>query len=332
MIWKTSAPSGKKRTLMYNQITSEERYTLGALHAQGFSQARIARALGRHPSTVSRELKRNSARFDGAYRPSKADERTSGRRSRSRRNSRFTREDLEVVELLLREKFSPEQISGYLKALGLLRISHETIYKHVWRDWKNQGQLWTHLRCSPKKRRKRYGKYDSRGRLAGKKMISERPAEVETREEPGHWEMDTVMGRHASNHCLLSLVERRTGYVIIGKLENRQKEVVTARAIELIRKHRGWFKTITADNGTEFHDYKKIEAATGVPIYFAHPYHSWERGSNENANGLIRQYLPKRMNMSGVTQHRCNAVALALNIRPRKRHGFKSPAEVLYAA
>jgi IS30 family transposase len=317
---------------MYFQITSEERYTLGALRAQGFSQARIARALGRHPSTVSRELRRNSARFDGAYRPSKADERTSGRRSRSRRNSRFTREDLEVVELLLREKFSPEQVSGYLRALGLLRISHETIYKHVWRDQENTGQLWTHLRCSPKKRRKRYGRYDSRGRLAGKKMITERPPEVETREEPGHWEMDTVMGKHASNHCLLSLVERKTGYVIIGKLENRQKEVVTARAVELIRKHAGWFKTITADNGTEFHDYKKIEAATGVPIYFAHPYHSWERGSNENANGLIRQYLPKRMNMSGVTQHRCNAVALALNIRPRKRHGFKSPAEVIYAA
>jgi IS30 family transposase len=317
---------------MYNQITSEERYTLGALHAQGFSQAKIARALGRHPSTVSRELRRNSARFDGAYRPSKADERTSGRRSRSRRNRRFTREDLELVELLLRENLSPEQISGYLKALGLLRISHETIYKHVWRDWKHEGQLWTHLRCSPKKRRKRYGKYDSRGRLAGKKMISERPPEVETREEPGHWEMDTVMGKHASNHCLLSLVERKTGYVIIGKLENRQKEVVTARAVELIRKHTGWFKTITADNGTEFHDFKKIEEATGVPIYFAHPYHSWERGSNENANGLIRQYLPKRMNMSGVTQHRCNAVALALNIRPRKRHGFKSPAEVIYAA
>jgi IS30 family transposase len=317
---------------MYFQITSEERYTLGALHAQGLKPAEIARELGRHPSTIGRELKRNSARFDGAYRPSKADERTSGRRSRSRRNSRYTRQDLELVELLLKEKFSPEQVSGYLKALGLLQISHETIYKHVWRDKEDGGALWTHMRCASKKRRKRYGKYDSRGRLAGKKMISERPPEVETREEFGHWEMDTVMGRHASNHCLLSLVERKAGYVIIGKLRNRQKEVVTKRAIALIRKHRGWFKSITADNGTEFHDYKKIEKATGVPVYFANPYHSWERGSNENANGLIRQYLPKRMNMSGVTQHRCNAVALALNIRPRKRHGFKSPAEVVYVA
>lgn len=318
--------------MRYRQITSGERYTLGALHAQGFSQAAIARALGRHPSTVSRELGRNRTRYDGMYRHSRAQEYTNGRRSRSRRNRRFTREELELVELLLKEKFSPEQISGYLKKLGLLRISHETIYGHVWRDQKKGGTLWTHLRCSPKKRRKRYGRYDSRGRLAGKKMIDERPPEVESREEPGHWEMDTVMGKHASEHCIVSLVERKTGYVLIGKLADRTKEVVTARVIELIRQHRSWFKTITADNGTEFHDYKRIEEATGVPIYFAHAYHSWERGTNENTNGLIRQYLPKRQSMRGVTQHRCNAIALTLNIRPRKRHGYQSPAEVLHAA
>jgi IS30 family transposase len=332
-IWKTSDPSGKKRTLMYNQITSEERYTLGALHAQGFSQAAIARHLGRHRSSVSRELKRNRTRYDGDYRPLRASQYTNGRRSRSRRNRHFTAVDLELVEILLKEKFSPEQVSGYLKAFGLLRISHETIYGHVWRDLENGGELWTHLRCSPKKRRKRYGRYDSRGRLAGKKMIDERPVEVEAREEPGHWEMDTVMGKHASEHCIVTLVERQSGYVIIGKLRDRTKDVVTARVIRLIRQHRALFKTITADNGTEFHDYKKIEKATGVPIYFAHPYHSWERGTNENTNGLIRQYLPKRTSMKGVTQHRCNAISLQLNIRPRKRHGYKSPAEkLLYAA
>jgi transposase, IS30 family len=317
----------------YIQITSGERYTLAALHVQGFSQAAIARHLGRHPSSVSRELRRNSTRYDGAYRPLKAQERTGGRRSRSRRNRHFGPEELQLVEELLREKFSPEQVAGYLSMLGLLRISHETIYQHVWRDRESGGALWQHLRCSPKRRRKRYGKYDSRGRLAGKKMISERPPEVEARQELGHWEMDTVMGNHASHHCIVSLVERVSGYVLIGKLEDRGKEAVTARVIELIRQHRGWFKTITADNGTEFHDYKKIEKVTGVPIYFAHPYHSWERGTNENTNGLIRQYLPKRMSMKGVTQHRCNAIALQLNIRPRKRHGFKSPAEKLpYAA
>lgn len=316
---------------MYRQITAEERYTLAALRAQGLSQAAIARQLGRHRCTICRELRRNRARFDGAYRPSKAIERTSGRRSRSRRNGRFTAKQLLLVEILLREKLSPEQISGYLKALGALRISHETIYKHVWRDKQNSGQLWTHLRCSPKKRRKRYGTYEHRGRLAGKKMITDRPATVDDRSEFGHWEMDTVMGNHASKHCIISLVERKSGYTIIGKLADRTKEVVTARATRLILAHRRWFKTITADNGTEFYDYAKIEQATGVPVYFAHAYHSWERGTNENTNGLIRQYLPKRQSMAYVTQQRCNAIALALNIRPRKRLSFSSPAEVAHA-
>ena len=318
--------------MKYCQITSGERYTLGALHKQGLSQADISRQLGKHPSSVSRELKRNRCRLDGAYRPEKASERTNGRRSRARRNSRFTAADFELVEILIREKFSPEQASAYLRQQGLLRISHETIYLYLWRDLEAGGELWKELRGSLKKRRKRYGAYDSRGRLAGKKMISDRPAVVETREEPGHWEMDTVMGNHASHHCILSLVERQSGYVIIGKLRDRTKETLTARVIQLIRRHRRLFKTITADNGTEFHDYEKIERATGVPIYFANPYHSWERGTNENTNGLIRQYLPKRVSMKGVTQHRCKAIALQLNIRPRKRHGFKSPAEVLYAA
>jgi IS30 family transposase len=318
---------------MYRQITSGERYTLAALHTQGFSQAAIARELGKHPSSISRELKRNSARFDGCYRPGIAGERTRGRRSRSRRNSRFTQADLELVRILLKEKFSPEQASAYLRQHGLLRISHETIYMYLWRDLKAGGELWKDLRGSVKKRRKRYGANDSRGRLAGKKMIGDRPPEVETREELGHWEMDTVMGNHASHHCIVSLVERVSGYVIIGKLRDRTKETLTVRAIQLIRQHRRLFKTITADNGTEFHDYEKIERATGVPVYFANPYHSWERGTNENTNGLIRQYLPKRVSMKGVTQHRCKAIALQLNIRPRKRHGFKSPAEkLLYAA
>lgn len=317
---------------MYRQITSGERYTLGALHTQGVSQAAIARHMGRHPSTISRELKRNRTRYDGAYRPLKANERTHGRRSRSRRNRHFGPDDFQLVEELIREDFSPEQVAGFLKESGLLRISHETIYLHIWRDKASGGVLWKRLRCSPKIKRKRYGNYDSRGRLAGKKHLSERPAAADARQELGHWEMDTVMGDHASQHCILSLVERVSGYTIIGKLRDRTKQVVTRRAIHLIRSHGYLFKTITADNGTEFHDYKKIEKATGVPIYFATPYHSWERGTNENTNGLIRQYLPKRMSMSGVTQHRCNAIALKLNIRPRKRHGFKSPAERLCAA
>ena len=315
--------------MKYSQITSGERYTLSALHKQGISQAQIARQMGRHPSTISRELRRNRSAFDGAYRPDKAVEKTNGRRSRSRRNGQFAASDYQLIEQLIREDYSPEQAAGHLRKHGLLQISHETIYVHLLRDKKNGGALWKHLRCAKKRKRKRYGAYDSRGRLAGKKHISERPAAVEARKEFGHWEMDTIMGNHASQHCALSLVERVSGYTLLGKLADRRAETATARAIALIRDSGLPFKTITADNGTEFHDYKSIERATGVPIFFATPYHSWERGTNENTNGLIRQYLPKGKSMSDVSQHHCNAISIKLNHRPRKRHAYRSPAQTL---
>ena len=273
--------------MTYCQLTSGERYMLAALRKQALNQSQIATALGRHRSTISRELYRNSSRSDGHYRPSKAQERTNGRRSRSRRNLRFTEEDFAQVNTLLGRQWSPEQVAGHLHRLGQLSISHETIYRHVWRDKREGGLLHTHLRGAHKRRRKRYGSYDSRGKLAGKRLISERPPEVETRRQTGHWEIDTVMGT-GSKDCIVSLVERQTGLVLIGKLEDRTTDSLNQRVIRLINGHDGAFETITADNGTEFHNYKGIEGRTKATFYFARPYHSWERGSNENANGLIR--------------------------------------------
>jgi IS30 family transposase len=298
---------------------------LAALRRQGYNQAEIARSLGRHRSTVCREVRRNSTRADGHYRPFTAQERTNGRRSRSRRNQRFTPEDFALVDGLLCRQWSPEQVAGHLARLGLLSISHETIYRHVWRDKKEGGALHTHLRGARKRRRKRYGAYDSRGRLAGKRMISERPAEVETRSRVGHWEADTVAGAGAKD-CVATLVERKTGLVLIGKLADRTARGLSRRLTRLIR-GAGHVETVTADNGTEFHDYQRVERLTGAAFYFARPYHSWERGSNENANGLIRQYLPKGASMAGLSQHQCNAIARKLNTRPRKRLGFRTPLE-----
>jgi IS30 family transposase len=312
--------------MTYRQLAPEERYMLAALRRQGLNQAEIARELGRHRSTVCREVRRNSTRADGHYRAFTAQERTNGRRSRSRRNSHFSVEDFALIDGLLCRQWSPEQVSGYLARSGLLSISHETIYRHVWRDKKGGGLLHTHLRGARKRRRKRYGAYDSRGRLAGKRMISERPQEVEERREVGHWEADTVMGA-GSKDCVLTLVERKTGLVLIGKLADRTAEGLSRRAVSLIRKHQGRFTTVTADNGTEFHGYGRVERLTGATFYFARPYHSWERGSNENANGLLRQYLPKGASMAGLSQPRCNAIAHTLNTRPRKRLGFKTPLE-----
>ena len=312
--------------MTYCQLTSGERYMLAALRKQGLNQSKIAASLCRHRSTISRELSRNSARLDGHYRPSKAQERTNGRRSRSRRNLRFTEKDFARVDDLLGKQWSPEQVAGYLSREGQLSISHETIYRHIWRDKKSGGLLHTHLRCARKRRRKRYGSHDSRGKLAGKRLISERPASVETRSQTGHWEIDTVMGT-GSKDCIVSLVERKSGLLLIGKLEDRTTASLNRRVIHLISRHDGLFETITADNGTEFHDYKGIEERTKATFYFATPYHSWERGSNENANGLIRQYLPRGTSMAALSQQLCNSIARKLNTRPRKRFGFRTPLE-----
>lgn len=313
--------------MTYRQITSEQRYMLAAFRAQGFSNAEIARQLGLHRSTIGREIARNSTPFDGRYRAFKAQEFTNGRRSRSRRNQQFSCEDFRLVDELLAQRWSPEQVAGRLALNKALSISHETIYRHVWRDKKAGGRLYTHLRCAQKQRRKGYGHYDSRGRLAGKRNISERPPAVETRRELGHWEADTVLGK-GSRDCILSLVERKSGLVIIGKLPSRTTQSVTARALQLLQERPGPFVTITADNGTEFHNYAELEKRTRTTFYFATPYHSWERGTNENTNGLIRQYLPKGASMTGLTQRRCDFIADQLNTRPRKRHGYRTPLEV----
>jgi IS30 family transposase len=310
----------------YRQLTPEERYMLAALRRQGLNKSQIARQLGRHRSTICREVRRNSTRADGHYRASTAQERTQGRRSRSRRNLRFSARDFALIDELLSRQWSPEQVAGYLRRTEQLAVSHETIYRHVWRDKRQGGTLHTHLRGARKRRRKRYGAYDSRGRLAGKRMISERPEEVEARGSVGHWEADTVAGS-GTKDCVLTLVERKTGLVLIGKLKDRTAGSLSRRVIRLVRRHGGVFETVTADNGTEFHDYGRVERLTGAAFYFARPYHSWERGSNENANGLVRQYLPKGMSMAGLSQHQCNAIARKLNTRPRKRLGFRTPLE-----
>lgn len=315
--------------MTYCQLTSAERYMLAALRRQGLNPAEIARALGRHRSTVCREVSRNSTRVDGRYRAFTAQERTNGRRSRSRRNLRFSAEDFAQVEELLCRQWSPEQVAGHLARLGHLSISHETIYRHIWRDKRAGGLLYTHLRGARKRRRKRYGAYDSRGKLAGKRLLSERPASVETRRQLGHWEIDTVMGT-GSKDGIVTLVERKSGLLLIGKLADRTTTSLNRRVIGLINRHQGAFETITSDNGTEFHHYQRIEARTKALFYFARPYHSWERGSNENANGLIRQYLPKGTSMAALSQHQCTSIARQLNTRPRKRHGFRTPLECYY--
>jgi transposase, IS30 family len=313
----------------YHQLTQEERYHIGALSMQRLSLSEIARRLGRSVSTISREKRRNATTHDGAYRAEKAHSYTTARRKRSRRNSHFSQEDWVLVVTLLKKKWSPEQISGHLKKEGLLSISHETIYRYILKDKRKGGILYRHTRIMPKCRRKRYNSHDSRGIMRGKRHISERPASVESRDEQGHWEGDTVIGKD-KKHCILTLVERKTGYTIIRKLNARTKVEVTNEASKVIETHLPHFKTITFDNGTEFHDFAQLEARFPLTCYFATPYHSWERGTNENTNGLIRQYIPKGFCMKPINQARCDEIAYSLNTRPRKRLGYKTPQELFY--
>ena len=216
--------------MLYRQITFAERYTLGLLRQRGLTAAAIARMLGRHRSTIGREIRRNGTPRDGCYRPQLADWYARGRRSRSRRNRQFTETEWTRIRALLREDWSPEQIAGRLRLDQALAISHETIYRYIWADKRAGGTLHQHLRGARKRRRKRYGRYDSRGRLAGKRPITERPPIVETRQELGHWEADTMLGASQAGPCVLSLVERKTGYLLLGQLRRRISAAVNQRA------------------------------------------------------------------------------------------------------
>ena len=312
----------------YQHLSQEERYTITALLRTGLTKAAVAREIGRHKSTISRELARNR-RPTGYYTAPVAHSYATARRKRTRRGTNFTLNQWRIVLDLIKDDYSPEQASFIVKTFFGFSISHETIYLYLLYDKKKGGTLYKHLRIVPKRRRKRYNSHDSRGRLQGKRMIEERPLVVGFRTSLGHWEGDTVIGsdRH---HCIVTLVERKTGFLIIKKIKARTVEEVNKACLEAIREHEESFKTITFDNGTEFHGYKKLEEGFQLKCYFANPYHSWERGTNENTNGLIRQYIPKKSCIKHITQADCDRIAHKLNTRPRKRLGFKTPYEVFY--
>ena len=317
---------------MYRQLTEAERYTLSTLKRAGWSLRRIAKFLCRSPSTLSREVRRNATndqrKPNPLYIPSKAQEQVSGRRRRSRRVKHHAPEVYAEVEALLaEEQWSPEQIASQLPERLGVRLSHMTIYRHVRRDQRLGGVMFRHLRQGGKRRRKRTYGPEKRGKLPNKPMIDTRSEAIECRQEVGHWEGDTVMGSAGERCCLLTLVERATGFGVIIRLPHRTVRAVTRATIELIRSSRLPFKTITWDNGTEFHGYRQIEQAIGVQSFFAYPHHPWERGSNENFNGLARQYFRKGRSLARTRQSDCDQVAAKLNSRPRKRYGFQTPIQ-----
>jgi len=309
----------------YTQLTHEERYQISALMKTGITQTEIAKILGRDKSTISRELYRN--RGMRGYRPKQA-HRISMERRRVKAKLRIGMETWICVELLLREEWSPEQISCWLKADRGIGISHEWIYQYVIRDKSKGGDLYRHLRCR-KKRRKRYGSYSRRGQLKNRISIDERPDIVDSRSRIGDWELDTIIGK-GHKQAIVSLTECKSRLTLIHKVERKTACSVTEAIIHLLQPVAHRVLTLTSDNGKEFADHEDIAATLNAKFFFAHPYSSWERGLNENTNGLIRQYFPKSRDFSSITQDEIDHVMNRLNNRPRKCLGIKTPNQVFF--
>ncbi len=317
-----------KGTRMYRHFTSEERYDIYEKRGEKCSVHELATYLGKHPSSVYRELQRNKG-LKG-YRPKQADDKAHARQSSKPRRVYFTEKIRTHVDFCLRQDFSPEQIVGRAELEGIPMVSHERIYQHIWADKAKGGTLHQHLRRARKKYRKRYGVKDDRGQIPNKTSIDARPDEVESREELGHWEIDTVIGK-SHDGAIVTVVERSSRFTVIGKLVGKHAEPCAEKAIEILTPFSDMVKSITADNGTEFAAFERIAECLEAAFFFAHPYHSWERGTNENTNGLIRQYLPKSMGFELLTQEDCQKIMDKLNNRPRKVLGFRTPAEVFFS-
>jgi transposase, IS30 family len=309
----------------YTHLTQEQRYQISALLKGKIPQTRIAQIIGVHKSTISREVRRN--RCTSRYFPAQA-QRLALDRRRDKSVVRICTQTWALVEEKLREKWSPEQIAGWLKATGLPRVSHERIYRHVQHDRdRHSGTLYQHLRHGTKRRR-RYGSYRRAGPIPNRVGIEQRPAIVDDRKRLGDWEADTVIGK--GRPVLVTLVERCSRLTRIARVARRGAEEVEAAMVELLCPLADRVHTVTCDNGSEFVRHASMASSLEASFFFAHPYASWERGLNENTNGLIRQYFPKSYDFSEATNEQIEVVMQSLNNRPRKALGFKTPNEVFF--
>lgn len=312
----------------YTQLTRAQRYQIQecARWKNKLKLSTIAARVGVSVSTISRELRRNATNGRG-YRAEAANNKALARRlnkSRCRIDERLWQE----VESLLRQDWSPEQITLWLKKHHSDSVSHERIYQYIQEDKASGGDLYKHLRGS-KKRRNRYGSYQKRNPVADRTFIDDRPSSVEKRLVRGHWEVDLVMGKR-SRCPLVTLSERKSRLYLVGQVERKQAHLVREKIIEMLLPFKSLVKTITSDNGKEFAEHKLIAKALDAKFYFAHPHRSWERGTNENTNGLLRQYLPKSRDFSTLSEDELEHAMNRLNFRPRKCLNMRTPHEVFF--
>ncbi len=311
----------------YKQLTEVQRYQIYALNKAEKEQKEMAEIIGVSASTISRELRRNTG-LKG-YRPKQAHSLALRRRKDATKAYKMTAIVIRLCETKLKLEWSPEQVSGWLDREKGIQLSHERIYQHVWSDKRQGGSLHTYLRQSHKKRKKQYGSKDKRGQIRNRISIDERPEIVEQKTRLGDWEIDTVIGKNHQG-ALVTLVDRVSKYTLIKKVNSKHAEVVTQATIALLQPYLDKTFTITADNGKEFAGHEEIAEKLNTSVYFAHPYHSWERGLNENTNGLIRQYFTKGSSFENITDEAVETVMDKLNHRPRKRLNYKTPHAVFF--
>lgn len=308
----------------YTQLTQEQRYQICAMLKIGQNQTEIAETIGKHKSTISREVRRN--RGQRGYRPKQAQQMSLDRRKKAK--PRIQESTWALIESKLQEDWSPEQIADWLKRNTDIQVSHERIYQYILADKRTGGRLYKHLRCQ-KKRRKRYGGYDRRGKLPNRRSIEERPEIVDQRQRIGDWEVDTMIGK-GHRQAIVTLTERKSRFSLLRKVKRRKAKLVSAAVIDLLQPVADRSHTITADNGKEFADHERIAHELEISFFFAHPFAAWERGANENMNGLVRQYIPKNRDLSSVTDEELLQIMNKLNHRPRKCLDFKTPFQVFF--
>jgi IS30 family transposase len=311
----------------YTQLTKVQRYQIFALKKEGFSQQAIASNIGVHRSTICRELQRNTGLR--GYRPRQAQIKALRRHSEKPKHKRLRAVQIAYIRKKIQNEWSPEQISAMMPLAGVASVSHETIYRYLQDDRAQGGMLYTYLRHKSRKYKRRYGSIDKRGQIRNRVSIDERPEIVSQRRRIGDFEIDTVIGKN-HKQALVTIVDRYSKLTLIKKVPYKRADLVRSATIELLSPISHWVHTITADNGKEFAEHEKISKSIEADFFFAHPYASWERGTNENTNGLIRQYFPKKTRFEEITDEQIRIVQEKLNRRPRKSLGFKTPYEVFF--
>lgn len=315
--------------MSYTQLTQAERYHISQGLKRGDEIQTIADSLGRHRTSISREIARNTGKK--GYRHKQAQRVASNRATTKVKPTKLTADLIATISNLIQQDYSPEQVVGKLMRKSNISIHHETVYRLILKDKEEGGTLYTHLRIVTKKYRRRYGTKQRRGsKIINRTSISQRPAIVEERSRIGDWEGDTIIGKDRKS-AMLTLVERKTRLVKIIKIKGKNATILADKMIEAMTPLSSIIHTITFDNGLEFAAHECIAKALNADIFFAHPYSSWERGANENMNGLIRQYFPKGMDLNEVSDERVKEVEDKLNNRPRKVLDYQSPNEVLWA-